>query len=251
MSRILFDLFLPRGGKYVHQPTLCFGWKEMITKDRKLSVLFKEALKTSGKTVVLAHPYVCTAKLFFLEKGIVDIYLNEGINVVIFDFNGFGQSAFKDFNFDHDIDEIYNVTETLFPKSEVILHGISFGAAQSVVFMSKDKRRPKCLVLESCPANRLDYFRKRNKLLFYILKFFGLAFDSFSRSGNYLKMAIEIQKEINIRLIYGSDDQLTPLAIGKAYRDILKNQSQLIICLGGHIDILKRDYDAYKKALVS
>jgi len=251
MNRKLFNLFLPRGAQYIHQSELCSGWQAMTTSLRNISVLYKKSSDTSDKTVILAHPYVSAAKLFFIEKGIADIYLSEGINVVLFDFNGFGQSAFRDFNFYLDICDVYTSTINLFTGTQVILHGVSFGAAQSLGFMSQGALLPRFLVLESCPSNRLDYFRKRNKSLYYTLKFMGMVSASFSGNGNYLNTASKIAENVNITLLYGIDDQLTPVSIGKAYKDVFRDRSKLFICRGGHIDILQKDFDEYKKALFS
>lgn len=251
MNRLLFNLFLPRGGQYTHHPALCSDWQEAVTPVRKISLLYRFAANPSRKTVILAHPYVSAAKLFFLDKGIADVYLHAGINVVVFDFNGFGQSDFKDFDFYLDIGEVYTMAQEIFHGTQVILHGVSFGAAQSVIFMSQQGQIPLQLVLESCPADRADYFRKRKKFLYYILRLVGVASRSFSRSGNYLKSAAGIHMGVNVTLLYGSDDQLTPVTTGMAYEEVLRNRSQLIVCSGGHIDMLQKDYISYKKALLS
>ena len=105
-------LLMPRGRNYISDHQLETGWTKIkeAYKNKQICILYKKTDIKSKGTIILAHPYLADAKLFFLRRGHAEMYLKLGFDVFLFDFNGFGESPFLNFEYEEDLTQI-----SLFP----------------------------------------------------------------------------------------------------------------------------------------
>ena len=168
---------LPRGISYISDISLEKGWeKRMINTDQKsISILSKQNMdQPSLGVVILSHPYLSDAKQFFLKNPHTQVYLENGFIVYLFDFNGFGESRFTDFNYVQDLDIVVKQGQALHPNLPLYLHGVSFGASNVINYSTTPNNLVSKIIVENCLDSNLNYYRLRNKKLFYSMKFINI-----------------------------------------------------------------------------
>ncbi|MFZ1704850.1 MAG: hypothetical protein WAT79_10930 [Saprospiraceae bacterium] len=216
VKKLVFNQIFPRGKQYVHNLNLQQKFEKHFTDSRKICVWYQEqkVWQNSKGTVILAHPYLKEAKLFFANQSHKDIYLQNGFNVVIFDFNGFGESKFNDFHFDKDIDEVVSWIKMYHHTSIIIGHGISFGASQLIVQCSKNTGQFSGLVIENCIDKSLHYFKRRNLKVYYFLKFIQVINPSYKSNSDFVSLMKNIHHLKSVAFIYGEEDTVTTPEMG-------------------------------------
>lgn len=113
----------------------------------------------AGTLVVLAHPIHKKAKYFFTETGRAQFYLNCGATVILFDFNGFGESSRTDLYYWRDVLAVLTYVNESFPNKKVRLHGVSFGAFH-VIRACSALPLGSTLVLENVNRSLISYWKR-------------------------------------------------------------------------------------------
>jgi predicted alpha/beta-fold hydrolase len=171
VRKYLFDKIFTRGKQYLHDPTLYEEMMAFTEPERKIvgSYYMPQDVTNNTHVVILAHPYLAAAKSFFLKENHVREYKKYGYGVVIFDFNGFGESAFIDFDFYKDILSVYAWTKKELNPDVIAVHGISFGASQILRAAGRNKLPGIKIIIENCLDKSIHYFKVRNirALLFF------------------------------------------------------------------------------------
>ncbi len=83
-------------------------------------------------TIVLAHPTSKKAKGYFLDFGHGRFLRTGGYNVLLFDFNGFGESPNRSFQYPHDVLAAGREAQRRELSQPVGLHGVCFGAVYGI-----------------------------------------------------------------------------------------------------------------------
>lgn len=245
----LLRKILPRSIQYLHEPSVNQLYKSFVTSTRKIKLLYSEATKknSESKVVILAHPYLAQAKLYFHHSGHVQYYKDSGFSIIFFDFNGFGESPFSDFYFEKDIEEVVHWAETFLQSNHLILHGISFGASQIIKYGRNIIRPGTLCIIENCLDKGIHYFLKRNIAIYIFLKFMYTILPNQRRKDDFtygISLCVGFK---GAAFIYGRDDLLTTPKMGEK---IIKNcpvSYDSIILPGKHLEGIRQipDYQVF------
>jgi len=247
-------IFLPRGRNYKPEPLLENTYeRHYITHlDKSICVLYKSNINATAKyVVVLAHPYLNEAKKFFLSKGHADMYVQLGFDVVLFDFNGFGESSFVDFNYCEDVFLVANFVSSKFPNRRMIGHGISFGASHIITYSTKAENKFCKIVVENCLDSNLSYYKKRNKKLYWLSKILMFLLPNLNKDHDYLDKIGRLQNIEETLFIYNSADELTTLDMGFEMVNRCNSDSKFFKAKGKHLQALEINREEYIQQILS
>jgi pimeloyl-ACP methyl ester carboxylesterase len=106
---------------------------------------------------ILAHPVSRKAKYFFSDGGRINTYLDNHYDVIVFDFNGFGESDRIDLSYWKDANAVINDSKLFY--EHVILHGVSFGSFH-VIPAIPALPAGAGVVLENTSRSLYDYWKR-------------------------------------------------------------------------------------------
>ncbi len=166
MTHTLQTLFFPkiriRPKDSWKQDLAAFGsvtsFKVQRGKKGHLSCL-KVSRGNSDKVVVFAHPISRRGKYFYAKGERISVYLDQGYDVVLFDFNGFGESDRVDLLYWRDAQAVIEHCKAAFKPMHMVLHGLSFGSyhiIRAIPSLPKDSG----VVLENTSRSLYDYWKK-------------------------------------------------------------------------------------------
>ena len=104
---------------------------------RSLAALHGQADGRARGVVVCAPPITRASKGFFLTRGYGQALRSAGFDVLLFDFNGFGQSGYRGIGYDDDIVAVGLAAQRCSPGLPVGLLGVCFGATFGVLALTK------------------------------------------------------------------------------------------------------------------
>ncbi len=242
IKKIIHQLILPRGKQFIEDRELTIGWeKKIIGYGNKQICVIHQSPAIAHSLMILAHPYLSEARQFYLRRGHAAMYLNMGFHVVIFDFNGFGESPFEDFNYDEDVSIVTEHFHTMYPEKKIIGHGISFGASHVLSYATKMNHHFGKIIIENCLDSNLSYYKKRNIKLFYVIKSLMAFFPGANKNHDYVKSAGNILKVENMLLIYNEEDDLTTIEMGQKILAKCNVPAQIEIFKGKHLEAYQKD----------
>lgn len=163
-------------------------------------------------TIVLAHPMGKEAKGYFLKNGYADLYNRCGLNVVLFDFNGFGESSHGNFSYFEDILASANYARRKFPQGPLFYHGISFGALWGIIAFTHDHPFD-FVILESSPTT-LEEFWKRFPVAYITLRLFSFVMPRYARKIRMIDRVSELKRICSMLLVYSETDTYVPISMG-------------------------------------
>ena len=249
IQKWMFKLFLPRGA--AHQPSRqpVPHWKEEVVH-AGMRRIYSECRHPAGKAkgvVILAHPYRSEARLFFQDNGLAEWYVQHGWIVVIFDFNGFGNSPFSGFDFHSDITSLTTTWKSRHADLPVILHGISFGAGQSIIACRQPDHQIDVLIVENCLDTPLSYFRKRKPTLYRLWNTLSLLLQK--PAPDYVQAIAGAVACPPTLFIYSTEDTLTPLSMGQQLLRAMPVPALMLVCKGRHLESFSADHIFYTRRL--
>jgi predicted alpha/beta-fold hydrolase len=242
----LHKLFLPRGRQFIPNEKLEVFWTKRVLNYQPKTLVVLENFKPDAKgLVILCHPYLAEARQFYLKRGHADLYKGLGWNVVIFDFNGFGESPFVNFRYDEDLDIIARHFKGLYPNLPIVAHGISFGASQVITYSSNSNNILNKIIIENCLDTNLSYYKKRNHRLYKLIKL-GMKISKYVNPNyDYVRAAAQIKNIEKALLIYNTDDELTTIEMGKQIVKNMKIPCNLTILSGKHLEAYEKNMIDY------
>lgn len=166
--------------------------------------------------IVLGHPMGKEAKAYFLKNGYTELYHACGLHVVVFDFNGFGESSHGDFSFYEDILAIGNFTAEKFPDLPIFYHGISLGGQWSTIAFTENHVYDFAL-LESIPTT-LEEFWIRFPTAYRVLKVLYFFMPKYAKKVRMIDRISELKRIKSLLLIYSESDIYTPTSMGERFR---------------------------------
>jgi len=247
-KKVLHKILFKRALKYKSQPELEINYTKTYieSRDKKICILTNVEKKSDSPIVILAHPYLSEAKLFYIKNGHADMYRSIGISVVLLDFNGFGESPFVNFRFEDDIEMTAEWISEKYPHRKIIIHGISFGASHTITYGKFPQNIAHKTIIENCLDSNLSYYKKRNRKIYLLTKLLMTLYPRGNKNHDYVS-SIKEQKNIKkTLLIYNDEDDLTTLEMGQNLKNACNIPQQFEIFHGKHLNALKESPDRYR-----
>ncbi len=225
-------------------------WIKSKTK-AQLRVWYKSTSQKDVKaTIVLAHSMGKPAKGEFLKTGYADELVANGYNVVLFDFNGFGESSMGNWMFHNDVLAVRDFTVTTFPKTDLYYHGVSFGSNWGTVVITEPDNPFKKIILESSPVN-LPEFWIHFPFAYRMLKFFYVIGPFYKRYANFEEHLRHTKNCDHILLITSDADIYTPVSMAERMKEAANTKAEVKIFHGSrHALAILRDRDTYIKTVL-
>ncbi len=194
-------------------------WKQYIVKSKsnaQITGLFANGKNKIKGTVVLGHPMGKLAKAYFLKSDYPDILRENGYNVFVFDFNGFGESTTGSFSFFYDIIAVGNKVKEIAPNLPIGYHGISFGAMWAIIAFTENNHPYNFAIIESAPTT-LEEFWIKYPFAYKVLKSLYLILPKYKKKINMVERFNEIKNLKSMLLIYSKTDDITPVSMAERF----------------------------------
>lgn len=236
-------------------------WEMTSYDGLKLQGYYLEAKEPTEKTVVLAHGYLGHAQ----DMGLYGEYYYEelGYNILTVDMRGHGESEGDYIGFGWDdrldlIDWVNMLIEKQGDSAEVVLHGVSMGAAS--VLMASGETLPenvKAVVADSPYSSVYDLFAYQMDRMFHLPAIPILPTTSLvtkMQAGYSLTEASSLNQvkkaEVPILYIHGNEDTFVPTQMAKELYENTKSEAEIITFdHAGHGEAFVIDQDAYVKKM--
>jgi pimeloyl-ACP methyl ester carboxylesterase len=117
------------------------GWEAVAIPSGSGAVLSGRFANARGRTkgvVVCAHPMRRSAKGYFLASGRAEMLRRNGYDVLLFDFNGFGESPHGDFNYPLDVLAAGEFARRIAGGLPVHVLAASFGAGWTICAATRE-----------------------------------------------------------------------------------------------------------------
>lgn len=222
-------------------------WQKVNT-NYCISVLKAETETIAKGVVILAHPMFHLGKYFFVEYGHAQMYLNHGYHVYIFDFNGFGESDDRDFDFQQDLTSVIQTANEQYSSLPLALHGVSFGASQILPATLANEDIVDALIVESATSSNLEYYKGKGSKLYHLLNLYNVLFPEKNAQNLYYNLIGEI-KNTPILFIYGSNDIKTPVWMGKKLYENAVTEKKFVEFDTKHLTTISEEPEAYRKEI--
>jgi uncharacterized protein len=203
-------------------------------------------------TLVLAHPMGKAAKGFWLRQGHASLFRRSGYNVLVFDANGFGESAAASFDYPADILSAGQWAQSRTPELNVGLVGASFGAGWGLCAMAREGSPFKLAVLEAAFPT-LPEFWKHYPVAHAALKASQIVWPIMERKLRPESEAPKVIGHPSVLLIYGDKDKYTPPEHGRRLLHAFGSAAevQLSVLPGvGHTFAYREAAEAYKDKVI-
>lgn len=256
---ISFDIFRAIFFRVNHKPTNlvdeeddfyldAYGWYEEIPKDdvyitsydkEKLHAVYLPSHdKKTDKLAIVMHGYRSKARDMVI---IARMYSDLGFKVMLIDMRGHGLSEGKfttmGYYEAYDLKKwIHYITRIHGSKTQILLHGVSMGAATALLVTKfRESRHVKAMVLDSCFTNFKDSLKLSTK--HKILRLFIPGVSLLSRiflkfylmDINPLKQAKAIS--IPTLFVYGTNDKLITRKMTDTLFEALKNDHKDLLII--------------------
>ena len=206
--------------------------------DLTLQGYYLPAEKPTNKTVVFAHGYLGNAK----DMGLFGKYYHEelGYNLFTPDLRGHGESGGDYYGFGwHDRLDIVDWLDQIIkenPDAEIVLHGLSMGAATVLMASGEDLPENVRLIIADSPYTSVyDLFAYQLDRMFHLpdqLVLPSMSVLTNARAGYSLKEASaldQVQKAtVPILYIHGEADTFVPTNMTKELANHTKSEHEVI-----------------------
>jgi pimeloyl-ACP methyl ester carboxylesterase len=193
------------------------------------------------------------AKGFFLKRGHADMLRTRGYNVLLFDFNGFGESEEGGFSYPDDLVSAARAAQAEWPGARVGVLGLSFGAGWAICALSRPDPGFQVLVAE-CPFTTLDEFWIRHRGAYLALQVFNRIMPGIAANLRPIAHIGAARTPMRLMLVYGSHDDVTPPSMGARFVEACtlpaSSVEMWISPLGEHTKILPADPGLYEERVV-
>ncbi len=215
--------------------------------------LFARATTDQAKAIiVLGHPMGKEAKGYFIKHGYTDLLRRHGYHTLVFDINGFGESACGNFNMDGDILAIGAEAAKLTPDVPVGYFGISLGAQWATVAFTDASHPYQFAILESAPST-LEEFWVNFPSAYAVLKTMSFLLPRYARRMRTVERIKEAKHLQSLLLIYSQSDVWTPVTMGERYRENASVPTELwVVEQAEHARMMKSNHrEDYQKKILS
>ena len=232
------------------------GWvAARIRSDSQASLAALVKHATAGPVrgvVVCAHPMGLAAKGFWLRHGHADALLAEGFHVVVFDFNGFGETASTNFDYTADVLAVGRWARSRFPGLPVHALTASFGAMNTISAMSLPGFPYERVVAEGC-AGSLPAFWKAYPFAYAMLELMRRVAPERERRLRPELQVSRMPAHCSLLLIHSRADVWTPVEHGDRIAAAAARAGarieRLILQQAEHTHGMRDERDAYWPAV--
>lgn len=201
-------------------------------------------------TIILGHSMGKPAKGDFLKTGYAQKLVDSGYNVVLFDFNGFGESSMGNFHYHSDLIAVRNFVLQLFPKLPLYYHGVSFGSNWGIIAITKKDNPFKKVILESSPVNLPEFWIHYPTALRILKILYAIApyYKNYANFEEHLKHT----KNCDEILFISSDvDKYTPLSMAERLKKASNTEASIkVIPNSKHALAILTDKKMYLKSVL-
>lgn len=197
--------------------------------------------------VVLVHPYRHDAKDYFVDSGHVDLYSELGVDVILFDMNGFGQSDDIDSLLFLDVEAVTTQLITKKKYDKVIVHGVSLGGAMAITGL--EDTQVDAIIIENTMDDALSYLKVRKPMMYWAMKLISILSPRSLHKIHYSQEVAKLSHIPSIDLIYGNQDQLSTVAMGECLLNNAPSHARLHCFTGSHLQIIEKDTTKYRSLL--
>lgn len=188
------------------------GWQRLPIPSpagARLAALLGEAEGEPQGALVLAHPMGKAAKGFWLRYGHAALFRRAGFHVLAFDFNGFGESEAKSFDYPADALAAGRFVQSRYPSLPVGLVGASFGAGWGLCAMAREGSPYRVAVLEGVFPTLPDFWR-HYPVAHAFLRASQAVWPGMERSMRPEEHAMRVVGHPGVLIIQGESDPFTP-----------------------------------------
>lgn len=236
----------PRAYQYV--PRSYEDGFRKITFEREGGIIRGLHVDNGAKTaVVLVHPYRHEAKDFFIDSGHVELYRAFGADIVLFDMNGFGQSDDIDNLLFLDVEAVTKQLVATDRYHKIIVHGVSLGGAMAITGL--ERTQVDAIVIENTMDDALSYLKVRKPMMYWAMKLLSILSPESLHKIHYSKEVARLSHIPAIDLIYGHQDELSTVAMGKILLANAPKHASMHCFEGAHLEIIKTDVIKYRSLL--
>jgi alpha-beta hydrolase superfamily lysophospholipase len=224
------------------------------SRGTKLAGYHAPALTPSAKgTVVCAHAMGNEAKASYLKRGHAELLRRNGYNVLVFDFNGFGESESSALDYPADVVAAGKAAKALWPSLPVAALGISFGAAWSICALADHPGVFDAAVLESAFTTLEEYW-VRYPLPYAMIRAMNVLWPTMSGRLRPISKVAKV-RSTPLLLIYSDVDEISPPSMGerflRAARPNNPDTSLWLVRGAEHTKVLQHDERAYEERIVA
>ncbi len=200
-------------------------WERISVKSKSgsaISMMYAKPFNENAKaTIVMGHPMGKEAKAYFLKNGYTDLLRSNHYNVVVFDINGFGESASGNFAYHDDIVAVSKKAKEVFSTVPIGYHGISLGGQMAVIAFTDATHQYDFAIIESA-ATTLDEYWINFPIAYKALQILNFMLPKYKAKIRMVDRIKDAKKLQSILFIYSEKDELTPIEMGERF---LKNSS--------------------------
>jgi len=231
------------------------SWEEITFQSESKSMisgLYGASTNSRIKgNIVCAHPMGISAKGYFLKRNIADQLRKEGFNILLFDFNGFGNSTDGDLNLPADVYGAGKYIQQKYPQLKLGIFGISFGASMSICSFSREDNPYTSAVFESAFTSLREFWAHFG-LLGQFIKLFPILLPAMERRMNALYNTPMIKNTKEILWIHGAEDIQTPPEMGIRFEQSAPLISERwIVPKGKHADCFDQNPEEYLNKVIT
>ena len=216
-----------------------------------LSAVHGPAIDDARGSVVLSHPIGKAAKGFWLRQGHGELFRSLGLNVLAFDFNGFGESPSGSFDYPADVLAAGHWLRERYPRLPVGAVGASFGGAWTICAMARPHPFSAALVEGAFPT--LAQYWRRYPFPYAVLRTMSTLAPGLERGLRPIDQAGLVVGTPHVTLLYGDADEITPPTYGEVLLARLRTvtTARMVTVPGAdHTFALRDDADRYKDVAV-
>ena len=218
----------------------------------KLAGTYARSHGTRKGVVVCAHPMRRSAKGFFLQSGRTEMLLRNGYDVLLFDFNGFGESPHGDFDYPEDVLAAAEVARHVAGGTPVHAFGASFGAGWTLCAAA---RKPvfDSIVLEN-PWTTIEEYYNRNPGALGAVAALSLLFPRTARSLRPIDMVRALPPASRLMMIGCAGDRTTPVEMTRRLDEACPipaaRRDLWLVPVAGHLAAYESDAASYERRVI-
>jgi alpha-beta hydrolase superfamily lysophospholipase len=183
----------------------------------KLAGLYGPAEGERRGVVVCMHPLRRDAKGYFLSSGRADLLRRNGFDVLLFDFNGFGESSCGDFNYARDVLAAAAYARERANGLPVSALGVCFGAVWTLGAAALENAFA-TIVLEA-PLTTMQEYYARRPLAAAFFAFLWRLFPRSAANASPVVSAGNLRGSPRLLIIGGLDDTTAPPQMSRRLYD--------------------------------
>jgi hypothetical protein len=219
------------------------------TDGSRLEGMLAPAVGRPRGVVLLCHPFTRHGFEFFFKGPVLQSLRDAGLQVVLFNFKGFGRSEFRGANFGDDVVGAFEYAHARYPDLPVYVYGLSFGGFHAVGALTRLDGRVTAALLDSVPLRPSDFFR--SGVTGPVMRWLGTSRWAVPTGTDPIDGKLGTIGKTRLCIVCGANDKYADLG---ALQAAVKGRSllELVTLPGlGHLDAFKQHSQHYLELVAS